>query len=400
SSSHSRPSPPARSIPKPPNPSPSHGFNPFDPLISSSASRRPANGASSLALFECPVCARPFPSEADVSAHVDSCLTQEPPSSPVAARVAAFLSAAPPPPEGSVEVVRKLLGNVVREPGNDKFRRIRMGNPKIREAVADVGGGVDLLECVGFRIGEEDGEIWATMGVPAEEQVAVIREALSLLDRGRNSEESSKSQATSDVAAERSTEPRKIDRRVRVFFCLPESVPADSDLPDSFYNLSVGEVKREADMRKKRLEESRLLIPKSYKEKQALAARKKFKRTVVRIQFPDGVILQGVFLPWEPTSVLYEFVSSSLKEPSLEFELLRPAIPKLRAIPRFPRPGDKAPTLEDEDLVPSALLKFRPVETQSVVFTGLTNELLEASEPLTAATSVSDELNDNGHDSQ
>lgn len=98
--------------------------------------------------------------------------------------------------------------------------------------------------------------------------------------------------------------------------------------------------------------------------------------------------------------LLWQFVSSSLKEPSLEFELLRPAIPKLRAIPRFPRPGDKAPTLEDEDLVPSALLKFRPVETQSVVFTGLTNELLEASEPLTAATSVSDELNDNGHDSQ
>nr|CAD1826530.1 unnamed protein product [Ananas comosus var. bracteatus] len=337
--------PPARPIPKPPNPSPSHGFNPFDPFISSSASRRPANGASSLAPFECPVCARPFPSEADVSAHVDSCLTQEPPSSPVAARVAAFLSAAPPPP---------------------RARRRDLGDD----------------------------------GVPAEEQVAVIREALSLLDRGRNSEESSKSQATSDVAAERSTEPRKIDRRVRVFFSLPESVPADSELPDSFYNLSVGEVKREADMRKKRQEESRLLIPKSYKEKQALAARKKFKRTVVRIQFPDGVILQGVFLPWEPTSVLYEFVSSSLKEPSLEFELLRPAIPKLRAIPRFPRPGEKAPTLEDEDLVPSALLKFRPAETQSVVFTGLTNELLEASEPLTAATSVSDELNDNGHDSQ
>lgn len=92
-----------------------------------------------------------------------------------------------------------------------------MGNPKIREAVADRGGGVELLECVGFRIGEEDGEIWATMGVPAEEQVAVIREALSLLDLGRNSEESkseSKSQATSDAAVERSTEPRAIDRRV------------------------------------------------------------------------------------------------------------------------------------------------------------------------------------------
>lgn len=91
-----------------------------------------------------------------------------------------------------------------------------------------------------------------------------------------------------------------------MFFSVPESVAAKIDLPDSFYNLSAQELKREADLRRKKLEESQLLIPKSYKEKQAQLARRRYKATVIRIQFPDGVVLQGVFLPWEPTTALYE----------------------------------------------------------------------------------------------
>lgn len=81
---------------------------------------------------------------------------------------------------------------------------------------------------------------------------------------------------------------------------------AKIEIPDSFFNLSHEELRREADMRKKKIAESQLLIPKSYKEKQAKAARRRYKRTVIRIQFPDGVVLQGFFAPWEPTSSLYE----------------------------------------------------------------------------------------------
>lgn len=87
---------------------------------------------------------------------------------------------------------------------------------------------------------------------------------------------------------------------------MPESVAAKIELPDSFYNLSAEELKREADTRKKKIAESQLLIPKSYKEKQAKAARKRYTKTVIRVQFPDGVVLQGIFFPWEPTSALYE----------------------------------------------------------------------------------------------
>ena len=79
-----------------------------------------------------------------------------------------------------------------------------------------------------------------------------------------------------------------------------------NDVPDSFYKLSGGEIRNEAKMRREWLEQSRLLIPKSYKEKQALAARQKYKQAVIRVQFLDRMILQGVFLPGEATSSLYE----------------------------------------------------------------------------------------------
>lgn len=83
--------------------------------------------------------------------------------------------------------------------------------------------------------------------------------------------------------------------------------------------------------------------------------------------------------------VLYvdvQFVSSALKEPGLEFELMHPVLIQRRVIPHFPKAGENAKTIEEEDLVPSALIKFKPLETDSVVFTGLRNELLEISEPL------------------
>ncbi|XP_039036581.1 plant UBX domain-containing protein 2-like [Hibiscus syriacus] len=107
--------------------------------------------------------------------------------------------------------------------------------------------------------------------------------------------------------------------------------------------------------REKKIAEFQLLIPKSYKEKQAKAGRRRY-RTIIRIQFPDGVVLQGEFVPREPTSALYEFVSSALKEPCFEFELLDPIMVGRRAIPSFPAAGEKARTLDEEDLVPSALI--------------------------------------------
>ncbi|KAG9458739.1 hypothetical protein H6P81_003247 [Aristolochia fimbriata] len=398
------PSPPAQPNPVPRSPSPPKptqrpdGFDPFDPYISST--RRAKNGTS-LNVFECPVCGGVYGSEEEVSEHIEACLsgrvegaelteTQnvEPDMelrNELVGRVGVYLSGEPS--EGSVEIFLKLMRHVVKEPGNGKFRRIRMSNPKINEAIAMAAGGVELLEGIGFRLQQEGEEMWATMEAPSDEQISSLTEALSLLERKHQGN----SPLVNPVAPENRVQQKKVvDRQVRVFFSVPESVVAKIDLPDSFYNLSAEELKREAELRRKKIADSQLLIPKSYKEKQAKAARRKYKAAIIRIQFPDGIVLQGVFLPWEPTTVLYEFVSTALKEPCLEYELLQPGMPRRRLVPRFPGPGDKPiPRLEDEDLVPSAVVTFKPLETDSVVFTGLRNELLEISEPLTSATGVS-----------
>uniref|UniRef100_A0A6N2KRG6 UBX domain-containing protein n=1 Tax=Salix viminalis TaxID=40686 RepID=A0A6N2KRG6_SALVM len=379
-----------------------NGFDPFDSLITTG--KRSQNGYS-LNVFECPICGQSYQSEEEVSTHVETCVNNSNANSSVESNdrvvgdgnvaegssgteletcISAYLSGKPL--EGSVEVVLRLLRNIVKEPANAKFRRIRMGNPKIREAVIEVAGGVELLEIVGFGLKEEGGEMWAILEeAPNEERISLINKVIRLLEPRKEGQEEPRAEGKpSDAPAEteEQVEPKKVDRQIRVFFSVPENVAARIELPDSFYSLSAEEIKRETDMRKKKIAESQLLIPKSYKEKQAKAARKRYKRTIIRIQFPDGVVLQGVFAPWESTTALYEFVSSALKDPGLEFELLHPVAVKRRVIPHFPSVGERVTTLDAEDLVPSCLIKFRPIETDSSVFTGLCNELLEISEPL------------------
>lgn len=387
------------------------GFDPFDSLITTG--KRNKNGYS-LNVLECPVCGSGFTSEEEVSLHIDSCIDKtskngdggDAPDSGVAnsgsvgkvggeykaestnkleACIGVYYSGNPS--EGSVDVVLRLLRNIAKEPENPKFRRIRMGNPKIREAIGEVAGGIELLEEVGFELKEEDGEMWAVMDTPSEERVLMLKDSVSLMEQAKRASSVKVDEKVELEKAVEESEPKIIDRQTKVFFSVSESVAARIELPDSFYKLSAEEVRREAEMRRKKMAESQLLIPKSYKEKQAQAARKRYTRSIIRIQFPDGVVLQGVFSPKEPTSALYKFVSSALKQEGLEFELIHPVPVKRRLIPCFPEPGKRASTLDEEDLVPSALVKFKPIETDSMVFTGLKNELLEMSEPLGSSTS-------------
>ncbi|KAL8531905.1 hypothetical protein ACS0TY_008492 [Phlomoides rotata] len=367
------------------------GFDPFDSLITSG--KRNPNGYS-LKVFECPVCGAGYTSEEEVSAHVESCLSKaesvnEGGKEETDSAVNQLLNCVDAyvfgkPSDGSREVLMRILRNVVKEPENVKFRKIRLGNQKIKEAIGDVSGGVELLECVGFELKEEGGEMWLVMEEPSEEQLGLIKKVVILLEPKKGKEVPS----TAPVKLEEPIEPKQVDRQIRVFFSVPENVAAKIELPDSFYNLSAVELKREAESRRKKLEESKLLIPKSYREKQAKATKRQYAKTVIRVQFPDGVVLQAIFSPSESTGALYEFVSNALKDPSLEFELLHPVLIKRRVIPHYPAAGERAITLEEEDLVPKALIKFRPIETDDVVFTGLSNELLEISEPLVSGSAV------------
>lgn len=191
-------------------------FDPFDSMITSG--KRSKVGYS-LNVFECPVCNKPFRSEEEVTNHVESCIDSNPAGNndhrvetkdEIAAPIGKFLSGNPS--EASVEIVLKLMRNIVTEPENAKYRRIRLSNPKIREAIGEVVGGVELLEFVGFNLGEEGNEMWAAMEVPTEEQIVLIKKVISLLDQEKVKDLPS-AQAPLVEAVEL-VQPEKIDREV------------------------------------------------------------------------------------------------------------------------------------------------------------------------------------------
>ena len=46
----------------------------------------------------------------------------------------------------AAEVLQKLLRNVLAAPDDAKYRRLRLSNRRIQQAVVDVSGGVELLQ--------------------------------------------------------------------------------------------------------------------------------------------------------------------------------------------------------------------------------------------------------------
>ena len=55
----------------------------------------------------------------------------------------------------AAEILVKLLGNVIREPNNIKFRSIRLGNPKIESKLLAANGAFEILFSVGFEEGTD-----------------------------------------------------------------------------------------------------------------------------------------------------------------------------------------------------------------------------------------------------
>ena len=40
----------------------------------------------------------------------------------------------------------KILSNIVSQPADEKFRKLRLANKRIQETIVDVDGGVELLQ--------------------------------------------------------------------------------------------------------------------------------------------------------------------------------------------------------------------------------------------------------------
>lgn len=94
-----------------------------------------------------------------------------------------------------------------------------------------------------------------------------------------------------------------------------------------------------------------MLATKAYREKMKHSSTRIYKYSLIRIRFPDGVILQGTFAVNEPFHNVFEFLNENLSCPEIPYTLVSPTGAKLGQ-------DDLDTTLNELQLVPAVVLKF------------------------------------------
>eukprot|EP00092_Neocalanus_flemingeri_P028049 GFUD01030452.1.p1 GENE.GFUD01030452.1~~GFUD01030452.1.p1 ORF type:complete len:442 (+),score=157.19 GFUD01030452.1:613-1938(+) len=232
-----------------------------------------------------------------------------------------------------VETLSKYIDNIVNNPAEPKFRKIRRSNKAFKERVAALEGTQEFLEGCGFQVRQmegPDGQMEDFWVFPEEntdfESLAAMRDTL---------------QGAEPVSAE-------LDRGLIV---IPPQQKMQRELPSDFFSISKEELKAEQTNKKEMLERESMLRTKAMREKEEAKARRKYKFCLIRIRFPDGWILQGTFGVNEPVSAVSEFVISCLETPLPS--ILSDSVTGARL-----GEGDYQATLLDLGFVPASLVNF------------------------------------------
>lgn len=127
------------------------------------------------------------------------------------------------------------------------------------------------------------------------------------------------------------------------------------ELPDEFYDLTVEDAKillRDIKRYREELEDAPFLtntLRQLNEEKRKLSQLKKYHYTIIRIQFPDQFVLQGLFKPTETVQAIKDFIKTYLIDANSDF-IIFTTPPKQVLNPNA--------HLIDENLVPCAVVHY------------------------------------------
>lgn len=225
-----------------------------------------------------------------------------------------------------IETLSKYLENIVNNPDEEKFRKIRLSNRVFSDKVRGVEGGYDFLIGAGFVEQTIDEDQFLIFSSESVDHLPVLLDALKSAEK---------------ICLE-------LDRNIGVL--LP-SQARKFELPSDFYRMSPEDLKREQRLRSEALESAQQLKTKAMREKEELRTLNMYKYSLIRIRFPDGVFLQVFhFIPFRKKSILlnmlghifqgtfsvydtlrdiFEFVRSCLNDESFDFSLVMPSGPKM-----------------------------------------------------------------------
>lgn len=194
-----------------------------------------------------------------------------------------------------IETLCKYIENIVSNPTEEKFHKIRMSNKAYQERILPVEGTKEFLEAAGFVTQELPfNDTTDTFWVFPEENL----DDLASLEQLRD--------------ALISAEPLRpqLDRSLTVL--LPTEAAVQVDLPAEFFNMTAEELKREMHERETAVERSQMLQTKAMRERQEMREMRKYRFSLIRVRFPDGLILQGTFGVHEKFAEVIKFIRENL----------------------------------------------------------------------------------------
>mmetsp|Transcript_64329 Transcript_64329/g.129215 ORF Transcript_64329/g.129215 Transcript_64329/m.129215 type:complete len:158 (+) Transcript_64329:2-475(+) len=103
----------------------------------------------------------------------------------------------------TLELIEKLTRNVVRSPTEEKFRRIKLTNPKIAAAIAEVPFAVDALKEMGW-VPEGDG-----LALPPDVRLVHEREVVGIIEAKDHFKKEEEGERRRQVAARKALDPEK-----------------------------------------------------------------------------------------------------------------------------------------------------------------------------------------------
>ena len=194
-----------------------------------------------------------------------------------------------------IETLLKYLDNIINHPGEEKYHKIRIGNKIFQERVSCLKGTEEFLQAAGFLIRSLPHE-------DHEESFWVLSEEMAQdIERLKNIKE---------VLLTAEPIRPQLDRALKVFH--PSSKATKFEIPEEFYNVSPAELKKEQQRKEEAVEKLGMLRTKAMRERDELKELRKYRFTVLRVRFPDGILLQGIFKAHEKLSALKQFVGEHL----------------------------------------------------------------------------------------
>ncbi|CAL1284646.1 unnamed protein product [Larinioides sclopetarius] len=154
-----------------------------------------------------------------------------------------------------------------------------------------------------------------------------------------------------------------------------------ADLPDEFFELTLNEARYLLESyRKERLQwENQPLLTKDQRQRKVLDKLAQYKKTVIRVYFPERLVLQAVFQTTETVQDVHDFVRNYLEDRNLNFYLyITP--PKEKLSP--------SKSLIETMLIPAAVIYFGcDIQLPSYLVGNLKEKL---SDPRAAALAASE----------